>query len=686
MSRPLRRRLILLALAAMVPLIALSALLAVAYLRQQREAIRQEAVHRAAELIESVDKELLAQIQLLTVLAQSPILDGATPDLARFHVLAERFPRELPAWHAVILVDAAGRQMVNSGVPFGTALPPLNDPSGHRKLMETGKPVIGNIVPLGPFAKDKIPKAGMRVPVKRDGKILFDLVAVISTAHVSALLTPPRLPPEFRPFLVDAEDTIVAAPRSPERVGQKAAPATMQARAAETEGVYSGVAAQGEEVVTAFRKSARTGWSGHMAIPLAVYNEPLTRAEWIVGLAGTGALALSAVFAWLFRREVALEKQRAQFHERSIRMEALGRMTGGVAHDFNNVLMVILSSIELIQRRNLAKGAERYLAEMRKAAERAAHMTRELSAFSRGLPKQTGILDLNDSIQNVLMMVRQSLRGDIIVRLNLAQCPLPVDIDATQLDLAVLNLAVNARDAMPEGGALTISTRLSDFPDRSGRDGVALSIADTGTGVSSEVLPHLFEPFFTTKEVGKGTGLGLSQVYGFAKSSGGLADIESNMGQGTKVTIYLPLARGQPVASSVAQSDARPVAQPPSEVRRVLVVEDNSEIRAAAASQLSELGFEVRVAEDASQALRVLEETAVDALVSDLVMPGEMDGYALAKQVRRRWPDMPIVLMSGYSESAGAAVEAGFEVLAKPFPFTELAGALRRPAASLRLS
>src|SRR5215208_3158633 len=219
----------------MVPLIALSALLAATYLQQQREAIRQEAVRHAAELIESVDKELLAQLQLLTVLGQSPILDSATPDLARFHVLAQRFPRELQHWHTVILVDATGRQIVNSGVPFGTALPPVNDPAGHKKLMETGKPVIGNIVPLGPLAKDSIPKAGLRVPVRRDGKILFDLVAVISTAHISMILLPPGLAPEFHPFLVDAADTIVAAPRSPGLVGRKAAAATVEAAAREVQ-------------------------------------------------------------------------------------------------------------------------------------------------------------------------------------------------------------------------------------------------------------------------------------------------------------------------------------------------------------------------------------------------------------------------------------------------------------------
>jgi signal transduction histidine kinase/ActR/RegA family two-component response regulator len=674
----LRRRLILLALAAMVPLIALSALLAAAYLQQQREAIRQEAVRHAAELIESVDKELLAQLQLLTVLGQSPILDSATPDLARFHVLAQRFPRELQHWHTVILVDATGRQIVNSGVPFGTALPPLNDPAGHKKLMETGKPVIGNIVPLGPLAKDSIPKAGLRVPVRRDGKILFDLVAVISTAHISSLLSPPGLAPEFRPFLVDAADTIVAAPRSPGLVGRKAAAATVEAAAREVQGVYPGVGLLDVPVMTAFRRSARTGWSGHVAIPFAVYNEPLRRAEWIVGLAGAGALTLTGVFGWLFRREAGIEKNRAQFQERAIRMEALGRMTGGVAHDFNNVLMVILSSIELMQRRKLAKGSERYLAEMRKAAERAAHMTRELSAFSRGMPKQTGILDLNDSVKDVLTMVRQSLRGNIVVTVDLVDGPVPVDIDAIQFDLAVLNLAVNARDAMPEGGTLTIETRFAKFPDRSGRSGVALSISDTGTGVSAHVLPHVFEPFFTTKEVGKGTGLGLSQVYGFAKSCGGLADIESSVGEGTKVTLYLPLAAVPLAAPSPAQEIASPVVVPFAEVKRVLVVEDNDEIRAAAASQLSELGYDVLVAENASRALEVLEDSKVDGLVSDLVMPGDKDGYALAKQVRGRWPDMPIVLMSGYSESANAAAEDGFEVLVKPFPFTDLAEALRR--------
>jgi signal transduction histidine kinase/ActR/RegA family two-component response regulator len=672
----LRRRLILLALAALLPLAGLVAGLAVASLRQQQQAMRGEAVRRVAEILDSVERELFTQIELLKVLAQSPTLDGEPPDLATFHQVAQRFIRERPLWEWVILSDLDARQIVNTGLPFGAPLPPVVDKDGYRRAIETAAPVVGDLTGTRP-------RVSFRVPVVRDGRVRYVLTTTVSPERLAAIASPPGLDPQWRPFVVDAAGRVAASPRTPETVGERAGERALAARAAASEGVYDGRSLAGAATVAAFKRSERTGWSAHLAIPLTVYNAPLTRWLWILVAAGLAAFSLTLTVIWLIRREVQAGRQETLLRERTSRMEALGRMTGGVAHDFNNLLMVILGNLEMLQRRVQAPNLDRYVASIRKAAERGTHLTRELLSFSRGEAAQAEALDLNERVRAVLAMLRQSLRGDISVMFELAPGPLPVRIDPIQLDLAILNVAVNARDAMPNGGVLRISTRRAPFPDRSGRRGVALSIADTGSGVPEAALPHVFEPFFTTKEVGKGTGLGLSQVYGFAKASGGLADIESKVGRGTTVTIYLPEADAGAVEDRPEAARAPRDSEPPARIR-ILLVDDNDEVRTVAADFLAEEGFAVRQAGDARAALEVLEREGADVLVSDIVMPGGLDGFGLAKAARARWPDLPVLLASGYSTSAAAAAELGFTVLKKPFQMTELGDAVRRIASAAR--
>jgi signal transduction histidine kinase/ActR/RegA family two-component response regulator len=674
--------LILLALAALLPLAALAAGLAGVSLRQQQQAMQAEAVRQVAAILDTVERELHTQVELLKVLAQSPTLDGAAPDLATFHEVAQRFIRERPLWNRVNLADLDGWQIVNTSVPFGAPLPKVVDPDGYRRAIETAAPIVGDLAGPGPLLPDSRPRVSFRVPVVRDGKVRYVLTTTVSPERLSELAATPGLPPAWLPFVVDGSGRIVASPRAPAAIGERTSEEALRARASGSEGVYDGRRLDGTPTKAAFRKSAHTGWSAHLAIPLDLYNAPLTRSLWILAAAGLAALSLTLVFAALMRREVLAGRQEAALRERASRMEALGRMTGGVAHDFNNLLMVILGNLEMLQRRVQAPNLDRYVASIRKAAEKGTHLTRELLSFSRGEAAQAEVFDLNERVRNVLAMLRQSLRGDISVMLDLAPGPLPVRIDPIGLDLAILNVAVNARDAMPEGGVLRISARRAPFPDRSGRRGVALSMADTGGGVPEEALPHVFEPFFTTKEVGKGTGLGLSQVYGFAKASGGLADIESRAGRGTTVTIYLPEAEeGMLRAGTEAAAPREPA---PAARVRLLLVDDNDEVRAVAADFLAEEGFEVAEAADAREAIEALERHGADVLVSDIVMPGALDGFGLAQEARRRWPNLPVLLASGYSASAARATELGFTVLAKPFQMTDLADAVRRTASAAR--
>ena len=285
------------------------------------------------------------------------------------------------------------------------------------------------------------------------------------------------------------------------------------------------------------------------------------------------------------------------------------------------------------------------------------------------------MVDLNERLVGTLTMIWQSVSGHIHVETDLVPGRHAVRLDPLQFDLALLNIAANARDTMPEGGSLRIATRRALLPDRSGREGIALSIKDTGGGIPPEALPHVFEPFFTTKDVGKGTGLGLSQVFGFAKQSGGAADIECRSGQGTTVTLHLPLAQEEvPAARMLADADG---ASPSSTAARVVLIDDNDEVRTVTASFLEDAGFRVEQANSAQAGLDLLERSGADILVSDLVMPGGMDGLAFANEARRRWPHLPVILVSGYSTSTARATELGYSLYMKPFDMAELAKGIR---------
>ncbi|ACK85561.1 ATP-binding protein [Methylorubrum extorquens] len=669
----MRRGLVLLTLAALLPLVLLSGALSFLLLHQEQATMRSEAVHQVERMLGSVDRELYTQIELLKVLAQSPILDGNQPSLAAFHDLAERFQSQLPLWHRIILADAEGHMLVRTGASFGTPLPPLVDERSYRRVLDTGEPTIGDVAASA--SSSDPPRASFRVPVRRDGAIRYVLTGVVSTKRLTELLATTGLDPAWRPYLVDGSGRIAASLRRPDTVGRQAMAPTVRAREGGASGVYDGISPEGELLVTAFRKSDRTGWSVHVAIPLGVYNQPLTRAAWVLACAGAAAVLLTAAFILLLRRELRAQRREALTHERAVRMEALGRMTGGVAHDFNNLLMVILGNLEMLGRRNQEPRLERYVTAIRKAAERGTHLTRELLAFSRGQASQSEVVDLNERLASTLTMIRQSVSGHIHVETDLVPGRHAVRLDPLQFDLALLNIAANARDAMPEGGSLRIATRRALLPGRSGREGIALSIKDTGGGIPPEALPHVFEPFFTTKDVGKGTGLGLSQVFGFAKQSGGAADIESRSGQGTTVTLHLPLAQEEvPAARMLADADG---ASPSSTAARVVLIDDNDEVRTVTASFLEDAGFRVEQANSAQAGLDLLERSGADILVSDLVMPGGMDGLAFANEARRRWPHLPVILVSGYSTSAARATELGYSLYMKPFDMAELAKGIR---------
>jgi CheY-like chemotaxis protein len=362
-------------------------------------------------------------------------------------------------------------------------------------------------------------------------------------------------------------------------------------------------------------------------------------------------------------------------------MEAIGQLTGGVAHDFNNLLMVIIGGLDILDRQDDPQRRRRLMEGMRQAASRGSALTRQLLAFARRQNLTPQVLDLTRQLGDMRELLDRSLGGDVHVEMVFAPDLWPVEADPGELELVVLNLAVNARDAMPGGGAIRVEADNRHDLKRGELQGdfVRLRVIDSGVGMSPEVVQRVFEPFFTTKEVGKGSGLGLPQVYGFARQSGGGVEIDSAPAQGTTVSLLLPRSTKSPL-SVVGAPDAGAFMAEEAAARlagHVLLVEDDDEVAALVGDMLDQLHFEVTRASSADAALGALaDERQIDLVLSDVMMPGGMNGVELAREVRRRRPGLPLLLTSGYAEQVRREVEAeGIALLPKPYNLHALAAA-----------
>jgi signal transduction histidine kinase len=356
------------------------------------------------------------------------------------------------------------------------------------------------------------------------------------------------------------------------------------------------------------------------------------------------------------------------------KMEAIGQLTGGIAHDFNNLLTAVVGSLDLLLRRTSDEQVRRLAGNALQAAERGARLTSQLLSFSRRQRLSPVPVDPNQIVSGMGDLVARSIGAHIRVETRLNPELWRALADPTQLEVMILNLAINARDAMPGGGRLTIETRNVASVPR-GLEGelapgeyVAIAVADEGSGMPPEVMARAFEPFFTTKAQGKGTGLGLAQLYGFAKQSGGTARIASRVGEGTTVTIYLPRTCSEALEAPVAAVEGEA-----DRTARVLVVDDDEDVRNVAAAMIEELGFEVEAAASGDSALALLQVRAFELIVSDLAMPG-MNGIEFAQRAREIAPQTPVLFASGYADVRTFGEELSEEtVLKKPYRVAELA-------------
>ncbi len=368
--------------------------------------------------------------------------------------------------------------------------------------------------------------------------------------------------------------------------------------------------------------------------------------------------------------ELKLEQVQKQLAE-SQKFDALGQLTGGVAHDFNNLLMIVSGNVQTLKK-GIGDDArlQRAAAAIENATRRGAALTGQLLTFARRQHVNPQAIDVAERIASVRDVLDTGVGSAVSLRFDLDHDIWPVRVDVAELETALVNLVVNARDAMPQGGTITVAARNTVATGTPGY--VAISVADTGVGIPPDILNKIFEPFFTTKPIGKGTGLGLSQVHGFAHQAGGTVEVASELGKGTTISILLP-RDGAPPSTLDAQA---------AEINgsgRVLLVEDNPDVALASAGLLEQLGYSVRRVADAEAALREVERDGFDFdfVFSDVVMPGEIDGLELARRLRETRPNVPVLLATGYSDAA-VNVRGDFPILRKPYEIHQLSQAIAK--------
>jgi CheY-like chemotaxis protein len=366
------------------------------------------------------------------------------------------------------------------------------------------------------------------------------------------------------------------------------------------------------------------------------------------------------------------------------KLQALGQLTGGVAHDFNNIIQVLAAGAELLKRPDLGEEKRALILDsFGRATQNAKRLVERLLAFARRQPLRPEVFQCTERLSNFADMLRRALGSVVNLQVDFASNVWPVFVDPSQLEVAVLNLALNARDAISKKGngvvtLRTYNTHLSSTAERPPGDYVCIEVQDTGEGMTADVLSHIFEPFFTTKETGHGTGLGLPQVHGFVKQSGGDIEVKSTYGIGTVISIYLPRAEVAPSNKDNISHTARVAAGGSATDKLVLVVDDNPDVVSVTTALLEHLGYKTCCAKSAAEALEILRmgETVVDAVLSDIAMSG-MNGIELTSVLRLRYPGLPVVLATGYSEMLTRwSDEMPTEILRKPYGPEELTAAL----------
>jgi signal transduction histidine kinase len=724
-----RGRLVLLTVALLAPALLVGALLLADAAQRERRAVENQLAETTRAMALGVDREIGQERALLSALATSPLLPiGA---YSAFDIQA-RAAAPPGVW--IVVRDAVGRHLVNTRFPRGAALPESSQtridwavtegairvsdlfrsaatgnhqvtvqrdvlgPGGVKLDISTVRPASSM---SGLLLAQRLPSTWIATLVDSKGVVIarnVDGERFVGQSGTPDLLA--RLAEADQGVAdsrtLDGRESLMAFSRAPETrwavvVAMPRSELTAAARGALGWAAFAGLAllATGllvaawvaEGVVRPIEAVAAYAAALGGERPLPRPTTALREADEVAEALETSAVALGEREEDLRRLNATLEariaertRELAETTESLIqaqKLEAVGRLTGGIAHDFNNLLTAIQGNLELLARRITEPRRSSLIANARQAAERGAKLTAQLLAFSRRQRLEPEPTDINASVEEASRLLASTLGGTIQVELKLSPELWPAMADATQLELIILNLAINARDAMPEGGVLSVATANIHRADPAERpeapppgDYVMIEVADTGAGMTPEVMSRVFEPFFTTKEVGRGSGLGLPQVLGVTKQLGGGLELLSRPGEGATVRVFLPRALS-------AAIKAEPIADEPVhrqlEGRRILLVDDDPDVRGVAGALLKEYGCVIRDVAGGQEALDALATDAdVDLVILDYAMPG-MTGGELAAAIALRWPTLTVMMMSGYADAQALSRAWSGPFLHKPF-------------------
>ena len=734
-------RLILLVLALALPLNLVIVGVIWDLVRRADEVQRTSLLYAARSIAAAVEAEIGKYLALAEALSRSPAL--LDDNLDAFEAEARRaFPAEGEAW--LLIADVNGQQLMNTLAQPGKPLPRRN-PLGieaQQRASATGSMVISDVL-RGRVAQDWV--VNIEVPIFRNSQAFRGLAVGISHQQFLPLLSAGDIPKSWLVGIMDGQGRYIArVPQRGAQVGQLASEGWRAIK--DRTGLFELSSLEGEALIHANTHPSIGGWTVGVAVKKAELQDAAWSTVRWAAMLGAGLSAASLLLAWslarqitrpigqlrqafadasvepaktiamappeilelqdtLYRatvertksnqalmtalskleRELALREEAQAALAQAQRMEAIGQLAGGIAHDFNNVLAAISANLDAVTLLSADEKIRKVKQDAMDAIQMGVSLTRRLLILSRRHEVGQERLDLNARVTGTIELLRRTLGEQVTVSWKLSPDPCQIMANPGDVDNAILNLAINARDAMPNGGMLTIETRLvtldADVAGRiaNARSGeyVRLTVGDTGHGMSPQVLKQAMEPLFTTKEPGKGTGLGLATVHSTVQRSGGFVSIDSAVNEGTSVHLYFPKAEPGPIVSH-----ARPTTEetPLGDGELILLVEDNDKVREATVNRLETLGYAVLDARTGPEAIRLLQSGEPIALVfSDIVMPGGMTGYDVVEWVRAMKPDLKVLLTSGYSDMPLAVSEAArkVKVLGKPYTREQLARALR---------
>ncbi|WP_431257087.1 ATP-binding protein [Roseateles chitinivorans] len=716
-----------------LPTLLLSVIAGVAVFQTERRAAVAAATETAEALSLVADREMAVRTALLQALSVSPSL--AEGRLALFHGEAARLVAGTP--NTIVLTTPEGRQLINTRIAWGQPLPAAG---GFTDGVDTSRRLLVSNLYTGPVNGQ--PSFAVRVPVTVLGKPMY-LGYGSPVSEMQQIFRQQPLPEGWLGVVLDRNAVVIARTRDPEkRVGQRASANMLAALGRGDQGVVDARTLDGEAVFTVFSRAPDSGW----VVLIGLSQSELAKGAWrafammlalslaFIVLALVLARRMSRAIADPLRRlrkdairmgggatidevpggvdeidvvqhalatasreragnesrlreeidaAVAQTRHAQQAALRSQKLEALGRLTGGIAHDFNNLLQTMTTGLQLARRLSTDPRADTALDACQRATAKAAQLTRQLLAFGRPQVGHEAVIDLRRQLPELMALAGGAVGSAVDVELNIDEDLWPVRTDPVQLELAVLNLALNARDAMHGRGRLTVSARkrvlaeadpVGLAPELLPGEYVAIAVRDTGDGMTQEQMERAFEPFFTTKAVGQGSGLGLAQVYALARSAGGTAGIVSKIGLGTEVTLWLPRSHGRTEADGPIERADGPDAD-----RRfsgtVLLVEDEPSVRELTAQALEERGFTVKTAPTADHALDLLRGgLTADVVLTDIVMPGERSGVDLVRTLKVLKPTLPMVLASGHPVRIEEAPNV--PLVPKPYDIDVLAAVL----------